>query len=386
MKNQKLVMIPGPTPTVRSITDQMGRNTVAFGDPDFVKDFKELIIELKDLLKVDGECFVVAGTGTMAMEMAVANVTKREDNILIVSNGFFGDRFIDLCQRKGLNVDVLQAPWGDVISAETIENKLKEKNYAAITVSHVDTATGARAPIEEIGKVIKNFPDTVYIVDGVAATAGEREYVDDMGIDILFTGSQKAFGVAPGLAILWAGQKALNRRKSLGTIPEFYIDFEKWIPIMNDPSKYFATPAVNLIWALKESVRIIKEEGIENRYDRHKRVSDAINASLEAIGFDILAKEEFRCNTLSNVLYPEGINDAEFRKILAEEGAMVAGGLAAYVGKMFRIGHMGNIDDHTVYSTIAAIERTMIKLGYEYEKGIGLKTLLEKMPVEALAL
>ncbi len=386
MKNQKLVMIPGPTPTVRSITDQMGRNTVAFGDPEFVKDFKELIIELKDLLKVDGECFVVAGTGTMAMEMAVANVTKREDNILIVSNGFFGDRFIDLCQRKGLNVDVLQAPWGDVISAETIENKLKEKNYAAITVSHVDTATGARAPIEEIGKVIKNFPDTVYIVDGVAATAGEREYVDDMGIDILFTGSQKAFGVAPGLAILWAGQKALNRRKSLGVIPEFYIDFEKWIPIMNDPSKYFATPAVNLIWALKESVRIIKEEGIENRYDRHKRVSDAINASLEAIGFEILAKEEFRCNTLSNVLYPEGINDVEFRKILAEEGAMVAGGLAAYAGKMFRIGHMGNIDDHTVYSTIAAIERTMIKLGYEYEKGIGLKTLLEKMPVEALAL
>ncbi|MDF2676986.1 MAG: aminotransferase class [Bacillota bacterium] len=385
MKNQKLVMIPGPTPTVRSITNEMGRETVAFGDPEFIKDFKELVIDLKNLLKVDGECFVVAGTGTMAMEMAVANVTKRDDNILIVSNGFFGDRFIDLCQRKGLNVDVLQAPWGEVISAETIENKLKEKNYAAITVTHVDTATGARAPIEEIGKVIKNFPDTVYIVDGVAATAGEREYVDDMGIDILFTGSQKAFGVAPGLAILWAGQKALNRRKSLGIIPEFYIDFEKWIPIMNDPSKYFATPAVNLIWALKESVRIIKEEGIENRYDRHKRVSDAINASLEAIGFEILAKEEFRCNTLSNVLYPEGINDAEFRKILAEEGAMVAGGLAAYAGKMFRIGHMGNIDDHTVYSTIAAIERTMIKLGYEYEKGIGLKTLLEKMPVDALA-
>jgi len=379
MKNQKLVMIPGPTPTVRSITDQMGRETVAFGDPAFVKDFKELVTDLKELLKVDGECFVVAGTGTMAMEMAISNVTKRGDNVLIVSNGFFGDRFIDLCTRKELNVDVLSAPWGEVVSAETIENKLKEKNYAAITVTHVDTATGACAPIREIGEVIKKFPETVYIVDGVAATAGEREYVDDMGIDILFTGSQKAFGVAPGLAILWAGQKALARRKSLGTIPEFYIDFEKWIPIMNDPSKYFATPAVNMIWALKESVRIIKEEGLEARYDRHKRVSDAINAALEALGFVILAKEGNRCTTLSNVLYQEGINDAEFRKVLAEEGAMVAGGLAAYAGKMFRIGHMGNIDDHTVFSTIAAIERTLIKLDYKYEKGIGLKTLLEKM-------
>lgn len=379
MKNQKLVMIPGPTPTVRSITDQMGRETVAFGDPEFVKDFKELVVDLKKLLIVDGECFVVAGTGTMAMEMAIANVTKRGDNVLVVSNGFFGDRFIDLCQRKGLKVDVLSAPWGEVVSTSAIESKLNEKNYAAVTVTHVDTSTGAVAPIQEIGIMMKKFPETVYIVDGVAATAGEKEYVDSMGIDILFTASQKAFGVAPGLAILWAGRKALERRKSLGTIPEFYIDFEKWIPIMNDPSKYYATPAVNMIWALKESVRLINEEGIEARYERHTRVSNAVNASLEAMGFKILAKEGNRCSTLSNVLYPEGINDAEFRKELAEQGVMVAGGLAEYAGKMFRLGHMGNIDEHTIYSSIAAIERTLIKVGYKYEKGIGLKTLLEKM-------
>ncbi|NLK65585.1 MAG: alanine--glyoxylate aminotransferase family protein [Tissierellia bacterium] len=379
MKNKKLVMIPGPTPTVRTINDQMGRETVAFGDPVFVKDFSELIVDLKQMWRVDGECFVVAGSGTMAMEMAVANVTKRDDNVLIVSNGFFGDRFIDICTRKGLNVDVLSAEWGDVVSPEAIEEKLKEKNYAAITVTHVDTSTGARAPIEKIGEVLKKFPDTIYIVDGVAASAGEREYVDDMNIDVLFTGSQKAFGVAPGLAIVWAGQKALARRKSLGTIPEYYIDFEKWIPIMNDPSKYYATPAVNMIWALKESVRLIKEEGLEERYDRHIKVSNAFNDSLEAMGFKVLAKKEHRCSTLSTVLYPEGINDAEFRKTLAEEGAMVAGGLAAYAGKMFRIGHMGNIDDHTVYSAIAAIERTLIRLGHKYEKGIGLKTLLEKI-------
>ncbi len=379
MKNKKLVMIPGPTPTVRSINDQMGRETVAFGDPEFVKDFKELVVDLKNLLKVDGECFVVAGTGTLAMEMAISNVTKRGDNVLVVSNGFFGDRFIDICQRKGLNTDVLQAPWGQVVSPEEIEVKLKEKNYAAITVSHVDTATGAVAPIQEIGKIIKNFPDTVYIVDGVAATAGEREYVDEYGIDILFTGSQKAFGVAPGLLILWAGKKALERRTALGTIPEYYIDFEKWIPIMNDPTKYFATPAVNMIWALKESVRLINEEGAEARYDRHIKVSEAINAALEAMGFKLLTAEGNRCSTLSNILYPEGIDDVQFRTTLAAEGVMVAGGLAAYAGKMFRLGHMGNIDDHTVYSTIAAIERTLTKLNYKYEKGIGLKTLLEKM-------
>jgi aspartate aminotransferase-like enzyme len=379
MKNRKLVMIPGPTPVVRSIQDQMGRETVAFGDPTFIKDFKGLIEDLKELFKTNGQVFVVAGTGTMGMEMAVANITKRGDNILIVSHGFFGDRFIDLCERKGLNVDVLSSEWGKTVPLEIIEDKLKEKNYAAITVTHVDTSTGVCANIAEIGKVVKKFENTLFIVDGVCATAAEPEYVDEMGIDVLLTGSQKAFGVAPGLTMVWAGQKALERRKSMERIPESYIDFEKWIPIMNDPSKYFATPAVNLIWALKESVRIIKEEGLENRYLRHRKVANAMQKSLEALGFKLLAGKECRAVTLSNLIYPEGINDVEFRGILAEEGIVVAGGLAAYAGKMFRLGHMGNIDMHDSVSVIATIERALYRLGKHEQLGKAVGILMEEM-------
>ena len=127
MQNKKLVMIPGPTPVVRSVLDQMGRETVAFGDPTFIKDFKELIEELKALWKTEGEVFVVAGTGTMAMEMAIANSTKKGDNVLVVSHGYFGDRFIDLCERKGLNVDVLSSEWGEIVPVNEIEEKLSEK-------------------------------------------------------------------------------------------------------------------------------------------------------------------------------------------------------------------------------------------------------------------
>lgn len=379
MKNRKLVMIPGPTPVVRSIQDQTGRETVAFGDPAFVKDFKELIEDLKVLLKTEGEAFVVAGTGTMAMEMAIANTTKRGDNVLIVSHGFFGDRFIDLCSRKGLNVDVIASEWGKTVALEDIEKKLSEKHYAAITVTHVDTATGVCSDVRGIGKVVSKFKDTIYIVDGVCATAAEPEYVDEMGIDVLLTGSQKAFGVSPGLALVWAGKKALERRKSLGTIPEYYIDFEKWLPIMNDPSKYFATPAINLIWALKESVRIINEEGIENRYARHKKVAQAMQKALEALGFKILAEKECRAVTLSNLIYPEGINDAEFRKMLAEEGIVVAGGLAAYAGKMFRLGHMGNIDMHDLVSVIATIERALYRSGKLDKLGKGVEVLMKEL-------
>ena len=379
MKNRKLVMIPGPTPVVRSIQEQMGREVAAFGDPLFIKDYKELIEDLKLLWKTKGEVFVVAGTGTMAMEMAVANSTKRGDNILIVSHGFFGDRFIDLCERKGLNVDVMNSEWGSIVPVEEIEKKLKEKNYQALTVTHVDTSTGVCAPIEEIGRMVRQFEDTLYIVDGVCATAGEVEYVDDMGIDILFTGTQKAFGVAPGLVILWAGPKAMERRNSLGRIPEFYIDFDKWLPVMQDPSKYFATPAINLVWALKESVAIIKEEGLENRYDRHKKVALAMQAALEGLGFKVLAEKNCRAVTLSNLIYPEGLDDAGFRKTLYDEGIVVAGGLGAYAAKMFRLGHMGNIDMHDLVAVIATIERALYKAGQNVELGKGVGMLMKEL-------
>ncbi|SDX24068.1 pyridoxal-phosphate-dependent aminotransferase family protein [Tepidimicrobium xylanilyticum] len=379
MKNRKLVMIPGPTPVVRSIQDQMGRETVAFGDPDFVKDFKEVIGDLKDIFKTEGEAFVVAGTGTLAMEMGIANITKESYDVLVVSHGFFGDRYVELCQRKGLKVDVLKSEWGTIVPVEEIEKKLKEKNYKAITVTHVDTSTGICAPLAEIGEVVKKFEDTLLVVDGVCATAAEPEYLDEMGIDVLITGSQKAFGVAPGLAIVLAGPKALERRKSLGTIRDYYIDFEKWIPIMRDPAKYFGTPPVNLIWALKESLRIMKEEGIENRYKRHIRVARAMQAALEELGFTLLAEREHRAVTLSNVLYMDGIEDGEFRKVLAEEGVVVAGGLGAYAGKMFRLGHMGNIDFHDLVSTISAIERTLYRLGIKDVLGKGVGKLAEEL-------
>lgn len=379
MKNKKLVMIPGPTPVARSIQDQMGRETVAFGDADFIKDFKEALDDLKEIFKTKGQAFVVAGTGTLAMEMGISNVTKEGDKVLVISHGYFGDRYAELCQRKGLQVDVLSSEWGSIVPVEEIEKKLKEKDYKAVTVTHVDTSTGVCAPLWEIGDIIKKYEDTILVVDGVCATGAEPEYIDDMGIDVLITGSQKALGLPPGLALVFAGEKALERRKSLGVIREYYMDFEKWLPVMEDPSKYFATPAVNMIWALKAALNIIKEEGIENRYERHKKFATAMQSAIESIGFRILAEKEHRAVTLSNVLYMEGIEDIEFRKVLAEEGVVVAGGLGEYAGKMFRLGHMGNIDYHYLVSTISAIERTLHRLGVADVLGKGVTVLTEML-------
>ena len=379
MDTKKLVMIPGPTPVVKSIQDQMGREIQAFGDPRFVKDYKKLIDDLGVLLNCSGQAFPLAGTGTLAMEMAVSNVTKRGDNVLIVSHGYFGDRFVEICERKGLEIELMQSEWGKIIPVEDIRAKLASKKYAAVTVSHVDTATGVLAPIEEIGEMMKEFPDTIYIVDGVAATAGHFEDVDGMNIDILFTGSQKAFGVCPGMFILWASKKALDRRKALGMIPEYYVDFEKWLPIMEMPSKYFATPAINLVWALAEATRIINEEGYKARYARHLKNACAMQAAFEALGFKVLADKDHRAVTLSNLVYPDGLDDMSFRSALFEEGITVAGGLGPYARKMFRVGHMGNIDINDEVATLSAIERGLFKMGFKDVLGKGVSVYQAEM-------
>lgn len=379
MEANVLVMIPGPTPVVKSIQEQMGREIQAFGDPRFVKDYKGLIDDLGKLFNCSGQAFPLAGTGTLAMEMAIANSTKRGDNVLIVSNGFFGDRFIDICERKGLNVDVLSAEWGTCVTPEEIDKKLSEKPYAAMTVSHVDTSTAVVAPIAAIGAVLKKYPDTIYIVDGVAATGGEFTDVDGMGIDVLFTGSQKAFGVCPGMLVLWAGKKSLERRKSLGTIPEYYVDYDKWMPIMLDPAKYFATPAINLVWAMKEATAIIAEEGLKARHDRHQKNAQAVQKGLEALGLTILAKPGCRASTLSNVIYPAGIDDGKFRSTMLSEGVVVAGALGAYAGKAFRVGHMGNIDVNTMVQMLGAVERSLKACGAKVSLGTAVGAYMEEM-------
>ena len=379
MKNKTLVMIPGPTPIVEVVKDEMARDIQAFGDPRFVKDYKGLIDDMHQMYNCNGKTFVLAGTGTAGMEFAIANSTKREDNVLVISHGFFGDRFVELCERKGLNVDNLQAQWGKVIEVDQVKAKLDEKKYAAVTLTHVDTSTGVASDLKAISDLMKNYPDTIFIVDGICSVGAYNYDLSDLGIDYLITGSQKAFGVSPGLFMVWASQKALDRRSSLGMIPEYYVDLEKWVPIMDDPSKYFATPAVNLIWSMIQAVKLMKEEGLQAREDRHIKHAKAAQKAYEALGFTLLADEPYRACTLSNLIYPEGLDDVTFRNNVMAEGGIIAGGLGAYAGKMCRIGHMGNIDESDIIAGISIVERALVNSGLKDKVGLGVSTFLKEI-------
>ena len=373
MQKEKLLMIPGPSPVHPRIINSLSLPIVSHVSPVLVEELKEALVNLKKIVFCEkGEAFIVAGAGTLAMEMAILNTIEKKESFLVLSQGFFGERMDQIAQSFGLDCDIIECEWGKAVLPEELEQKLSEKEYAAVTATHVDTCTGACAPVKDYAEVLKKH-DVLYIIDGVCATGGIEERMDDWEVDVVLTAAQKCFGAPPGLSILVLSEKAMDKRRSIEKIPAYYSDVLRWLPIMKDPSKYFSTPCVNEIRAFYESTKIILEEGIERRFLRHERVAKAIRAALVELGFSLFTQEPFLADTLSVVKYPEGVEDKSFRSTYYENGIVVAGGLGETAGKVFRMGHMGNLSVSQVYFALDALERTLSTLGHKFEAGSGLK-------------
>lgn len=368
MRNQEMLLIPGPTPVVDSIYDALAQETRGHTDSRFVAIYKNAIEKTREMLKTDGEVFVISGSGTVAMEMALVNTVAAGEKLLVISHGYFGDRFIKLGEAFGIEVDVLQAEWGTQVSPSDVEAKLVNGNFKAVTITHADTSTGVAANLDLLVPIIKKH-GALIILDGVCATAAMEEdmsklyHGSDGKIDVILTGSQKAIGVPPGLAIVAFNQTALAARAKMERVPAYYCDIYNWIPIMNDPGKYFATPPVNLIYAYDEGMKLVLEEGMDRRYQRHSAFGKAVRSALAVYGMKALANEEVAAATLSCIFYPDGIDDAAFRASLAKKGVIVAGALAHLAGKAFRIGHMGNTTEQMLEDAIVLIGETMNELG-----------------------
>jgi alanine-glyoxylate transaminase/serine-glyoxylate transaminase/serine-pyruvate transaminase len=371
MPHDQLLLIPGPSPVVPRILDALARPTVSHVGPDMGRDLKEACENLRRIVFCEaGEPFIVAGAGTLAMEMALLNTAAPSDRILVLSQGYFGDRMAQVCQAFGFDHDVLSSEWGRAVTPHELDARLKSRNYNLVACTHVDTSTGACAPVEEYSQVLEKT-GALFIVDGVCATGGIAERMDAWGLDIVLTAAQKCLGAPPGLAILVLSELALEKRRSLAAVPAYYSDLLRWLPIMRDPGKYFSTPCVNEVRAFAEATRIIIEEGLAERFERHELYAEAIRAGLEALGFTFFTDPNFMAPTLSVVRYPEGVDDKAFRAGLADNGVVVAGGLAATVGRVFRMGHMGNLTSAQVRFAIDAVERTLAGLGRAVEPGAG---------------
>ena len=381
MAQEKLLLIPGPTPVHPRIIQSLSLPTVSHVGVEFVEEFMQALANLKKIVFCEsGEPFIIAGAGTLAMEMAVLNTIKRGERFLILSQGYFGARMAGIARSFDLAFDIIESEPGEAVPAEKLTAKISEKSYAAVVCTHVDTATGACAPIKDYAEAVKK-QDSLFIVDGVCATGGIEERMDDWGVDVILTAAQKCLGVPPGLAVLVLSERAMAKRSGMMTIPAFYSDLLNWLPVMQDPSKYFSTPCVNEIRAFCEGTKIALEEGMDDRFLRHHRTARAIRAALEKMGFAFFTKEPYLADTLSVVLYPDVIEDQSFRKNLYQNGVVVAGGLGPLAGKVFRMGHMGNLSSSQVYFALDSVEKTLRSLGYQFESGPGLeaaRTVLEE--------
>jgi alanine-glyoxylate transaminase/serine-glyoxylate transaminase/serine-pyruvate transaminase len=372
MIDETLTMIPGPTPVHPRILAALARPTVSHVSPAFVAAFRSALADFRRLCQSDeGQPFVVSGGGTLAMEMALVNTVAPGERLLVISQGYFGDRWAELASVFGVEFDVLRSEWGEAVPPDSLARRLDAARYAAVAITHVDTSTGTAAPAAAYCELLRDRKEIV-ILDGVCATGGMDEPCSAWGVDVLLTAPQKAIGAPPGLALCLFSPRALARRRGRTSVQGYAADVMRWLPIMDDPTRYFSTPPVNEILALTEALRIIQEEGLAARLARHAAIARAFRTGVEALGLALFTAPGCRADTLSVVRYPEGVEDAAFRSAMAMRGVVVAGGLGPTAGKVFRVGHMGNIGAAEIATTLGATEASLRSLGRKIASGAAL--------------
>jgi len=384
MKNRTLLMIPGPIEFEPAVLAAMGAPTTSHVAADFIEAFGQALERLRQVfLSEDGQPFILAGSGTLAMDSVGANLVESGDRVLVINTGYFGDRYVTLLSRYGALVEQVGAPIGGRASLDEIESALKKAHYKLVFVTHVDTSTGVITDVQGIAALANRY-GALSVVDGVCSVAGEALYMSAWGVDVVLTASQKAIGVPPGLALFVVSPRAMQvfkKRKS--PVANYYADWNNWLPVMQAyegrQAGYFATPAVNLVWALNVSLGQILEEGMPARFERHRMLGNACKSGATALGLSQIAlKPEWAANTMTALRYPPGITSSEFLPQVAKAGVYLAGGLHPTIkNEYFRIGHMGTMKLGDVLAALGAIEVALQQCDYHCIFGVGVSAAVQ---------
>jgi len=382
MSTQNPVFIPGPTNIPDEIRRAVDFATIDHRSSVFHEMFKPALAGVKRVVKTKtGEAIIFPSTGTGAWEAAICNTLSPGDKVLIGRWGMFSHRWIDMCQRHGLEVTVCEAPWGEGVPLDAYAKELegdKDHTIKAVMVTHNETATGVRSDIGSVRKVLNkvNHP-ALLLVDGVSSIASMDFRMDEWEVDIAIAGSQKGFMLPPGLAILGVSQKAIAAMET-AKLPRTFFDFRDMIDT-NAGGGFPYTPPVQLIRGLNHAIGMLEEEGLENVFARHHRLAQGVREAINAWGLKLCAASpDFYSDTVSAVVVPEKFDGTKFVTHAADKYDVAFGvGLGEVAGKVFRIGHLGMLTDVMVCSGLSAAEMTMCDLNYPIKAGSGVAAAQE---------
>lgn len=353
----KLLMTPGPTNVPDRVIKKISEGMLHHRTEEYSKIFRELNERLKYVFQTKNPVLTFPSSGTGGLEAALVNSFSKGDKILAVSIGDFGDRFMKIAKTYELDVDEIKIPWGSAVTLDKIKEKLTE-DHKGLIVTHNETSTAAVNPIKEIGEFLKN-KNILFIVDAVSSLGGIDIKMDDWGIDVLVTASQKALMSPPGLAFIGVSEKALERAEK-SNLPRFYFDFlnaKKFLDKENPENPY--TPAVPLIVGANEALKMIEEEGLENVFLRHKNLANKFREEVKKMGLTLFAEPNAFSNTVTAINIEDG--KASFIKENLEKnyGIIIAGGQGHTKGKLIRVGHMGYVNEEMIDITLNALKNSI---------------------------
>jgi len=367
-------MLPGPVKMHPRVLRAMSAPALNHRGPEF----KEILADLRGLVQylfgTKGDVAILSGSGTAGLESAVSGLLRKNDKVLNLVNGKFSERFNDLCGVFATPTP-LTFEWGQAVDPERVAAALEaDDSVKAVTVCWNETSTGLTNPIADIARVVKKH-DKLLLVDGITAVGGLESHFDDWGIDALVMGSQKCLAAPAGLAAVALSKRAAE---SLHSETSFYTNLKAHVDgLAKQDTPY--TPAVPLFLAFREALRMLKEEGLENRIARTRKLADAARAAYDALDVELYPDARFASNTVTASKYPAGIDDAKFRKILREQYRVIlAGGQSQLKGKIFRIGHMGICTFPELAACFTGIEGTLATMGHKFERGAGVAEIARR--------
>lgn len=379
MRDKTFLMIPGPTPVPESALIEMAKHPMAHRSKEFSNILKEVYEDLKYVFQTKNDVFLFTASGTGAMCAALENIVNEGDKVLCLVIGNFGARWAKIAESRGAEVIKLEVPLGEVIKPQMLEEALnKNKDIKIVTLTHSETSTGAANDVKTLCSIIKKH-GALSVVDGITSLCAMEFKTDEWNIDVALSGSQKGFMIAPGLSFLTASEEAFKMHEQC-KYPSFYFNWKEHKKSLAKDTTPF-TPAVSLISSLHTSLKMIKEDGIENVNKRHKKLSLALRAAIKTIGLKLFVEDDNNASyAITSILPPEGITVPDIRKTLKDDyDIIVANGQGSLENKIFRIGTLGFVCERDLIMAVGALEASLIKLGYKFEVGSGVKKLIEEL-------